>query len=75
MLRSQNHSLHVVRVTLLQTGELEMPKAEMSATRMERMRRFVLGRPLAEVNGAASSPVDRPPLTPPKKARGAPPRK
>ena len=32
-------------------------------------------RPLAEVNGMASSPVGRPPLTPPKKARGAPPKK
>lgn len=65
----------MVRTVVLQTGELEMPKAEVSATRMERMRRYVLGRPLAEVNGMASSPVGRPPLTPPKKARGAPPKK
>ena len=60
----------------LQTGELEMPKPEASVTRMQRMRRFVLGRSLAQANGvASSSPVARPPLTPPKKARGAAPRK
>lgn len=60
---------------LTQTGELEMPKPEASITRMERLRRYVLKRPLAEVNGEASSPVQKPPLTPPKKVMGAPPRK
>ena len=45
-----------------------MPKPEESMTRMERLRRYVLRRPMAEVNGAASSPVQarRPTGTPPK---------
>lgn len=46
-----------------------MPKPEESMTRMERLRRYVLGRPMAEVNGAASSPIQaRSPKTTPKKA-------
>lgn len=60
---------HVQIQMLIQAGELEMPKAEESITRMERLRRYVLGRPMAEVNGAASSPVQaRSPKTPPRKA-------
>ena len=57
--------------TLPQTGELEMPKPEESMTRMERLRRYVLGRPMAEVNGAASSPVQaRRSIKTPTKKRG-----
>ena len=52
-----------------------MPKAEESMSRMERLRRYVLGRPMAEVNGEASSPVQAkrwPSVTPPKRGAAGP---